>query len=57
MLFYGGDKRIGGDYEKGTGVNGAVQYDMEVAREYTVKYVPADTLDAKDICWEFEVKE
>lgn len=57
MLFYGGDKRIGGDYEKGTGVNGAVQYDMEVAREYTVKYVPADTLDAKDIYWEFEVKE
>ena len=55
--FYGGEKRLGGDYEKGTDVNGAIQYDVEGAGKYTVKYVPADALDAKVIYWEFEVKE
>ena len=55
--FYGGAKRLGGDYEKGADVNGAIQYDVEGAGKYTVKYLPADALDAKDIYWEFEVKE
>lgn len=55
--FYGGEKRLGGDYEKGANINGAIQYDVDGPGEYTIKYLPADALDTKEIHWKFDVKE